>query len=108
LFRHAEGDAFELNPDLWPMDETVTEGKNEELVRPFSEEEVGAALYQMEKNKVAGLDGFPIEFFQTFWRCIKCDIMQLFSQFHDISLDIKRLNYGIITLLPKSKEAIKI
>jgi hypothetical protein len=34
--------------------------------------------------------------------------MGLFSQFHGKSLDIKRLNYGIITLLPKSKEAMKI
>jgi hypothetical protein len=79
LFGHDEGDAFELNLDLWPMDDTVTKGENEELVRPFSEEEVGAALFQMEKNKVAGPDGFPIEFFKTFWKCIKCDIMGLFS-----------------------------
>jgi hypothetical protein len=34
--------------------------------------------------------------------------MELFSQFHDKYLDIKRLNYGIITLLPKSKESIQI
>jgi hypothetical protein len=34
--------------------------------------------------------------------------MGLFSQFHGKSLDIKRLNYGIITLLPKSKETMEI
>jgi hypothetical protein len=34
--------------------------------------------------------------------------MGLFSQFHGKSFDIKRLNYGIITLLPKYKEAMKI
>jgi hypothetical protein len=66
LFGHVEGDAFELNLDLWPMDETIAEGENEELVRPFSEGEVGVALFQMEKNKAVGPDRFPIEFFQTF------------------------------------------
>jgi hypothetical protein len=34
--------------------------------------------------------------------------MGLFKEFHDNALDVRRLNYGIITLLPKTKEANKI
>jgi hypothetical protein len=34
--------------------------------------------------------------------------MGLFEEFHDNALDVRRLNYGIITLLPKTKEANKI
>jgi hypothetical protein len=64
LFGPATRDAFELNNDLWPLEEVVSREENEELVKPFSEEEVGAALFQMEKNKAAGPDGFPIEFFR--------------------------------------------
>jgi hypothetical protein len=36
----------------------------------------------MEKNKVAGSDGFLIEFFQSCWEIIKVDLMQMFSDFH--------------------------
>jgi hypothetical protein len=39
---------------------------------------------------------------------MKNDIMDLFIVFHEGSLVIKRLNYGIITLLPKVNEASKI
>jgi hypothetical protein len=34
---------------LCPNEELVTMEENEELVKPFSEEEVGATLFQMEK-----------------------------------------------------------
>lgn len=62
----------------------------------------------MEKNKAAGPDSIPIEFYQSCWHIVKSDIVQLFSDFHSGRVDISRLNYGIITLLPKVKEAAKI
>jgi hypothetical protein len=34
--------------------------------------------------------------------------MQLFSYFHEGSVDISRINYGIITLLPKVSDAARI
>ena len=34
--------------------------------------------------------------------------MQLFHDFHEGNVDISRLNYGIITLLPKVPDACKI
>jgi hypothetical protein len=39
---------------------------------------------------------------------VKSDIIALFEDFHQGTLDIKRLNYGIVTLLPKVKEAEKM
>lgn len=41
----------------------MDDNDNEFLVRPFSEEEIKEALFQMEKNKAAGPDSMPIEFF---------------------------------------------
>jgi hypothetical protein len=41
-------------------------------------------------------------------RVIKNDIMQLFHDFHEDKVDISRLNYGIITLLPKIPNATNI
>jgi hypothetical protein len=37
------------------------------------------------------------------WDFVKSDIVDMFRDFHDRSLDIKRLNNGIITLIPKVK-----
>ena len=62
----------------------------------------------MEKNKAAGPDKIPVEFFQVCWDIIKKDIVELFADFHKGNLDVHRLNYGVITLLPKVKDAIRI
>jgi hypothetical protein len=61
----------------------------------------------MEKI-MQGPDGIPIEFYQVCWAFIKSDICALFEDFHQETLDIKRLNYGTTTLLPKVKEPEKI
>ena len=62
----------------------------------------------MEHNKAPGPDGFPAEFYQCFWDVIKADLVQLFNQLHAENLDIARLNFGEIILLPKTKEASRI
>jgi hypothetical protein len=78
------------------------------LTQPFQEEEIKKALFQMEKYKAANPDGLPIEFFQKCWNIIKGDMLELFHEFYIGSLDIKRINYGVITLLSKVKDAKKI
>jgi hypothetical protein len=59
----------------------------------------------MKHNKSPGPNGFPVEFYQIFWEIIKEDLMALFKEFHDGTLPLSHLNYGIITLLPKLEEA---
>jgi len=36
------------------------------------------------------------------------DIIQLYDDFYNHKVDVSRMNYGIITLLPKVKDASKI
>jgi hypothetical protein len=62
----------------------------------------------MGRNKAAGLDGYPVEIFQVCWDIIEDDMIEMFADFFKNSLDIKRLNYGMITLLPKVKDAYRI
>jgi hypothetical protein len=40
------------------------------LSRPFCEEEIKNEIDGMKKNKAAGCDGFPIEFYQACWSFI--------------------------------------
>jgi hypothetical protein len=77
-------------------------------VNLFLEQEIKNALDLIEKNKASGPDKMPIEFYQSCWKIIKADIIQLFDDFYNHEVDVSRLNYGIITLLPKIKEASKI
>ena len=82
--------------------------ENDKLSSPLTEDEIKFALFSMEKNKAAGPDKIPIEFYQTCWDIIKGDIMELFEDFHNGKLDVHRLNYGVITFLPKVQDASKI
>jgi len=97
-----------LDPAIWENTYKITDSDNSILCKPFSEEEIKEALFQMEKNKAPGHDKIPIEFYQVCWGIVKKDIMQLFADFHKGEIDISRMNYGIITLLPKITDACKI
>lgn len=59
-------------------------------------------FFSMEKNTAPG------HIYQSCWDIISSDLMSLFNDFHQNSLDIGRFNYGVITLLPKIKDANKI
>jgi hypothetical protein len=62
-------------------------------------------------NHITGSENLvkhPIEFYQVCRGFIKQDIIVLFKDFSERHLAIKRINYGIITLLHKVKDALKI
>jgi hypothetical protein len=63
LFREPEQSPFTLESDRTNDITQVTEEENTILTAPFSEEEVKAAIFQMEHNKASGPDGFPVEFY---------------------------------------------
>jgi hypothetical protein len=83
-------------------------GENNLLTLEYSEEEVWKAIFQIERNKAPGLDGFPAEFYQIFCDTIKMDLLDLFSCLHTRQLELLRLNFGEIILLPKINEAKRI
>jgi hypothetical protein len=62
----------------------------------------------MKKNTTPGPDHMPVEFYQSGWKVIKNDLLDMVIEFGDHKLDIARLNYGVITLIQKTKEACRI
>jgi hypothetical protein len=86
----------------------VSPQENAILTSPYSEEEIRKAVFQMEHNKAPGPDGFPAEFYQSFWDIIKVDLLELFSELHKGQLDLFRINFGEIILLPKVIDAERI
>jgi mannosylglycoprotein endo-beta-mannosidase len=86
----------------------LSQVENEILIADFTEEEVCEAIMNMEKNKAPGPDGFPVEFYQTFWSILKDDVMKMFVNFQQGNLQLFKLNYGTIILLPEKENAIQI
>ena len=97
-----------MDHDTWSVDEKLNEEDNKDLCREFTEEEVRETLFSMAPNRAPGPDNILVEFYQACWDIVKGDIMSLFKHFHDGTLDVQRLNYGVITLLPKVSGADKI
>uniref|UniRef100_A0A453R3X6 Reverse transcriptase domain-containing protein n=1 Tax=Aegilops tauschii subsp. strangulata TaxID=200361 RepID=A0A453R3X6_AEGTS len=90
-----------LAPHFWDAPQCISAADNAILTAPFSEEEVWLAIKGMNPSSAPGPDGLPVKFFQSFWPAIKQEVMALFEEFYVGSIDLKRLNYGIITLIPK-------
>jgi hypothetical protein len=44
-------------------------------------------------------------FYQTFWDVVKKDLFEMFNAWHEDKLDLYRLNFAMITLIPKENEA---
>jgi hypothetical protein len=108
LFGPAIDSGIRLEEQIWNTDEIINPEEREIMDRTFSEEEIKNAIDLMESNKAAGPDGIPAEFYKVCWEIIKIDMMVAFNDFHRHAIDLKRINYGIITLIPQGPDADRI
>jgi hypothetical protein len=86
----------------------LSEEENSILTALFIEEETFEAISNMEHNKAPGPDGFPAELYQKFWQVIKFDMMAMFAQLQDGDIPLYKLNFSLLTLLPKKEDVSKI
>uniref|UniRef100_A0A453S4S3 Reverse transcriptase domain-containing protein n=1 Tax=Aegilops tauschii subsp. strangulata TaxID=200361 RepID=A0A453S4S3_AEGTS len=105
LFSASPRRGLALTQDIWPAHCRVSPADNAALTAPFSEAEVWAAIKGMNPSSAPGPNGLPVKFFQTFWEVIKPEVMALFEEFFVWPIDLTRLNFGIITLVPKVTRA---
>jgi hypothetical protein len=82
--------------------------QKENLIRPFTMEEVERALKEMRTETAPGPDGFPVVFYKKFLGVIKWWVIQMLEDFYYGKLNLSRLNYGIIVLIPKIKEVVNV
>jgi hypothetical protein len=78
------------------------------LVEPFSKQEIKAALDDMNTNSAPDPDGLPTEFYKSFWDQIKESVLEMFDRFYKGELNLSKLNYGLISMIPKLKEVNNI
>jgi hypothetical protein len=101
---------LEITLDEFRIDDIpqVSPQENVVLTAPYTEDEIRKAIFQREHNKTLGPDGFPAEFYQTFWDTIKKDLLELFEKLHAGQLELFCINFGEIILLPKVNDAEQI
>ena len=98
----------DLADDSWGPDDRVSGAQNEVLDAPFSETEVKDAVFSSYTEGAPGPDGFSFLFYQTFWDLIKDDLLRMFSDWNRNNLDLFRLNFSLLTLIPKEADAVNI
>jgi hypothetical protein len=105
LFGKEEDNGVSVGDDFWEDHEKVSEEENAMLEAPFSETEVKEVVFGSYAEGAPGPDGFSFLFYQVFWDIIKNDLMQLVNSFEKNLLNLDRLNFAMITLLPKEPDA---
>ena len=72
---------------------------------PFTEEEVFAALSELNGDKALGLDSFSMAFWQFSWDFLRNDVMGLFKEFYEHKKFVRNLNTNFLVLIPKKGDA---
>jgi hypothetical protein len=75
------------------------------LEAELTEEEIKRAIDGSYAEGAPGPDGFSFMFYQRFWETIKGDFMPLVRGFETGEINMARLNYAMIILIPKEDEA---
>jgi hypothetical protein len=109
FYKNLFGPSQEISISLNDLNMNVLDDDNKALFMiPFSIEEIKNVVFSLKHNSAPGPDGIPSEVFQEFCDTIKSDLFNLFKSFHDGSLNIERLNFGSITLIPKIPNVVDI
>ena len=77
--------------------------QNDELIRPFSVDEIREAVFQISATKSPCPNGFTTVFFQDHWEVVGDDIIRMVQAFHHSRRLLKKINHTHIVLIPKVK-----
>ena len=93
---------FDLDALITPVDNL------EELVTPFTNEEMDKVILKMPADKAPGPDGFNGMFLKKCWSFIKQDFYNLATDFFNQKVSLENLNTSFITLVPKKSSPVNI
>jgi hypothetical protein len=108
LFGFDEKLDISLADDFWNETEKITDAQNRMLDERFTEQEVKDAIFGSYAEGAPGPDGFPFLFYQHFWNLVKQDLLLMFDDWNNDELDLFRLNFSLLTLIPKEADAVTI
>nr|CAB3264543.1 pol-like protein [Phallusia mammillata] len=71
---------------------------------PITQEELCGVIHKMPRNKSPGLDGLPVEFYQTFWPDLKTLFTDAWSYTEKNCKFSPSQTQGVVTLIPKPRK----
>lgn len=101
IFKKENNEGVVLEEGFWGEDELVTREESEQLEAPFTEEEVKKAVFSSYAEGAPGPDGLPFLFYQKFWDIVKGDLCRMFYALYEGKLELYRINFALVTLMPK-------
>lgn len=91
---------------VWGTQGRVNAEENAALMAPFTLGELEAAIWDTRSNMVSSPDGFSVSFYKRLWPLV-CGghLFGLLDDFTKDRINMKRLNFAALTLLPKVADA---
>ncbi|KAL0355119.1 UNVERIFIED_CONTAM: hypothetical protein Sradi_3958800 [Sesamum radiatum] len=100
---HPEQDDLERGTEF--VSNKVDEKMNNDMLQPYTEEEVQKAVFQMAPLKSPGPDGIPPIFYQFYWSYIKSDVLSFVLNLLNNRVIDSSINKIQIVLIPKGKNS---
>jgi hypothetical protein len=105
LFGSVPDPEIHLGLDMWEGIRRVSSEDNIMLLQPFSDQKIEDTIREFKSNTAPGPDGFSVAFYKCFLDKVKPLIKEMMDDLAVGRLDLSRINYGVIVLLPKILDA---
>ena len=86
----------------------LTPCQQQQLILPFSEDEVIAAVRGLNNEGAPGVDDIPVFFYKDYWDTVRHEVMAALEDFRAGRCHMDMLNRAYIVLLPKVQGAEQI
>ena len=86
----------------------LTSCQQQQLILPFSEDEVIAVVRGLNSEGAPGPEGIPVFFYKDYWDTVRPEVMAALEDFRTGRCHMDRLNRTYIVLLPKVQGAEQI
>jgi hypothetical protein len=80
----------------------------EDLVSPFSTEEIDLIVKSLPNDKSRGLDSFNTDLMKKCWPIISNDFYEMCQSFYSHTLCLQSINGSYVTLVPKIDNPAKV
>lgn len=99
-------DATSWHFDLHRLYDGEPRAEAQALVAPFSEGEAKEAVRAMNATSAPGPDGVGPAFYKAAWATVSPAVMAFLHAFHAGAVDLQRINWAHIMLIPKTLGAV--
>jgi hypothetical protein len=105
LFKFEPRPNINIDQDFFGAWEKVSGEENGILEEAFSEQEIKKDVFESHPEGAPSPEDLFFLFYQQFWELAKGGLLELFEDFHMDRLDLYRLNFALITIIPEENDA---